>query len=104
MQHQQPNFNPLIMPEEPEALKAYREQNEQRSKEIQEFQRLCWEVFIGNPSGKRLYELLVEKYLIPAKFSPTDPNADRLAMYWEGFKAAIRGLNDNAVAHTTKEA
>ncbi len=90
------------MPEEPEVFKAYKERAGQENKEMEELQRLCWEVFVGNPNGKRLYEILTEKYLLPAKFSPVDANATNLAFYWEGFKAAIRGLKDNALVHVRK--
>lgn len=107
MQHQyqhENNFkiNHLITPDEPEAFKVYRELNEKNAREIEEMQRLCCEIFISNPSGKRLYEILTEKYLLPAKFSPIDNNAVNLAFYWEGFKAAIRGLKEHALAHVNK--
>ena len=95
-------FNPLIAQEEPEFFKAQRVKNDTSMKELQELQRLCYEVFIVSTHGKQLYETLAEKYLVPAMLSPYDANAERLCMYWEGFKAAIRGLRDNGLAHVKK--
>ncbi len=92
-------FNPLITPEEPEVLKQFKQWSQETSKDTFELQRLCYEVFIVSANGKKLYELLQEKHLIPAKFAPNDPYAPTLAMYWEGFKAAIRGLRDNGIVH-----
>jgi hypothetical protein len=69
------------------------------SREGAEFNRLCWEVFHVNQSGARLYELLSERYLQRATFNPADPQATNLALYWEGFKEAIRGLHAFGLQH-----
>lgn len=92
-------FNPLIMAEEPEAYRLYREKARDGHKEAEQLQSLCWEVFIVSPAGKKLMEIYMERFVIPAKFLPTDAAADKLAMYWEGYKDAIRGMKDNGLAH-----
>jgi hypothetical protein len=94
-----PHRNPLITQDEPEVLKQFKNWNQETSKDTFEVQRLCYEVFIVSANGKKLYEMMQDKYLLPAKFSPSDPNANQLSMYWEGFRAAIRGLKDNALIH-----
>lgn len=92
-------FNPLIVPEEPEAYKLYREKAGNSHKEAEQLQSLCWEVFIVSPAGKKLMEIYMDKFVIPSKFLPTDIAAEKLSMYWHGYKDAIRGMKDNGLAH-----
>jgi hypothetical protein len=62
------------------------------NKETIEFQRLCFEVFHANNDGKALWEHIKERYLLRALFAPTHLKASELALYYEGFKEALRGL------------
>jgi hypothetical protein len=80
-------------------LKAYREKTRPNNKELEEFQRLCYEVFVISEQGKQLYEMLVKKFVIPQLFSWGDKDVQYSAIYWEGFKSAIRGLMDSALCH-----
>ena len=92
-------YNPLINPEESEMHKLYREKSNEGRQEIEQLQSLCWEVFIVSAAGKKLMEIYMEKFVMPSKFSPTDISADKLAMYWHGYKDAIRSMKDNAIAY-----
>ena len=73
--------------------------HEEASKMQLEFQRLCWELFHVNPQGKRFMEILKERYLMQPLFKPTDPQCKELALFWEGFKEAIRGFNNFGLQH-----
>jgi hypothetical protein len=70
-----------------------------QSMQIQ-LERLCFEIFIMGNDGKMLADLLRERYILPSHFAPTDPNADKLALWWDGFRTAIRGLTiENGLKH-----
>jgi hypothetical protein len=77
-------------------------QQEAAKQEAIQFQRLCYEIFHMSDNGKKLYDMILKKYIIPAKFAPSHPNADHLALYWEGFKEAMRGLWDQGNVHATR--
>jgi len=64
-----------------------------------EFQMLCHQVFHVSEHGKRLMELLKERYLMRPLFSPDHPQAVTQAMYWEGFKESIRGFWNFGLQH-----
>lgn len=69
------------------------------SREALEFQKLCWTVFHVEPSGKRLMELLKERYLLRPLFSPDHPQGQNQAMFWEGFREAIRSFHNYGLQH-----
>lgn len=89
--------NPYLKVEDP--FEKQREQIQSVKDQAIEFQRLCFEVFFVNQDGKHLLRLLQERYLHPALFSPTHQNASQLALYFEGFKEAIRGLEAQGLIH-----
>lgn len=89
--------NPYLDTQNP--YTEYERKDDGASKSQLEFQRLCYEVFLVEPSGKRLMEILKERYVMQACFSPTHPQATQLAMFWEGFKEAIRTLQNYGVQH-----
>jgi hypothetical protein len=93
--------NPILeqLNEEPPQIKAHRELQKRQIDEVIELQRLCFEIFHMTDMGKKLYQLLLNKMIIPAKFSPTDANAPHLAIYWSGFKDALRGLHEHGEEH-----
>jgi hypothetical protein len=92
--------NPYL--EIPDPFKQYRESlatlHLDNPKGI-EMERLCYEVFIISKEGQKLYEHLIEKYLIPSQVSPAHPQGMQIAMYFEGFKAGLRSLMDMARIH-----
>ena len=100
MEANKPHHNPIL-----EAMAGtdpyanVREKVDEGLKQLIELQRLCYEVFQVSDNGKKLYEIIREKFIIPARFSPTDPSSADLALYWEGFKEAMRGLWDQGCMH-----
>lgn len=95
------DHNPLIqLP--PNPFQFQHEQQQKVRDEAIELQRLCYEVFHMSDTGKKLYTMLQDKYVIPARFSPHENNASNLALYWEGFKEAIRGLHDQGLLHAKR--
>lgn len=89
--------NPYLQIQDP--FEDQRKQlDEVKQKQI-EFQRLCFEIFHMSDDGKKLYEMIKEMYIIPARYAPSDPVAPTLAIYWEGFKEAMRGLWNQGKVH-----
>ena len=64
-----------------------------------EMQKLCHDVFINSESGQKLYALIQERYIIPGLYAPEHPHVQSLAIYFEGFKEAFRGLDKMAKIH-----
>jgi len=85
------NNNPLLQPEVDPRQEEFRNKMQLVEKEKVELERLCYEVFHINPDGMKLFEILKERFVVPALFSVADPNATNFAIYWEGFKEGIRG-------------
>jgi hypothetical protein len=91
------NHNPFLKVNDP--FEPQREQQDKVKKELIEFQRLCFEVFHMHKDGIKLYELIKERYITRSLFAPTQPNASELALYYEGFKEALRGLWNQGRTH-----
>ena len=89
--------NPFLEVQDP--FEHQRKKQKDVEREAIEFQRLCFEVFHMNADGKKLYELIKERYIIRGLFSPTHDNATSLALYYEGFKEAFRGLWNQGLVH-----
>lgn len=70
-----------------------------QEKQIQ-LERLCFEIFIMSTDGKMLADILRDRYILPSHFTPTDQNSEKLALWWDGFRTAIRGLTiENGLKH-----
>ena len=65
----------------------------------QEIARLCYELFHVDERGKKLWEVWSARYLMKAVFNPQAPNARDLALWWEGFREAIRGMHNLGEQH-----
>lgn len=83
--------NPYLQPP-PDPFAPLKEKQKALQKEQVEMERLCFEYFIMSDQGKKMADLLLEKFILPSHFAPTDPNAANLAIWWDGFKCALRGL------------
>lgn len=92
-----PEDNPYLQIDDPFA--HVKTQHDAASKAHLEFQRLCWELFHVEPRGKRFMEILQERYLRQGLFDPSHPQCKELALYWEGFKEAIRGFYNLGLQH-----
>ncbi len=64
-----------------------------------EFQRLCYSVLHEYADGQRLWEKLHEMYLMQQQVDPTAYSAPNLALWWDGFKAALLGLYNMGLMH-----
>ena len=93
--------NPLLMPPKDPFENQRALQDKIRAEAI-ELQRLCYEVFHMTDNGKKLYAIILKQFIMPAHFSPADNNAATLALYWEGFKTAMKGLHDNGELHAKR--
>lgn len=67
--------------------------------ELIEFGKLCYEVLHVNESGKRLMELLEERYILPGIVRPDNPKYEIACVWAEGFKEAFRLLKRNIETH-----
>ncbi len=67
--------------------------------ELLEFGQLCYEVFEQNDKGKRLMELIVEKYLLPSLVQMNNPKFETACIWENGFKEAYRHLKKCALTH-----
>lgn len=92
--------NPYLQIQDP--FENQRKQlDEVKEKQI-ELQRLLYEIFHMSDNGKKAYQMLLDLYIIPARFAPSDPSAPTLAIYWEGFKEAMRGLWNQGKIHSDR--
>lgn len=72
---------------------------EEAAKVELEFQRLCYEVFHVEPKGVQLMEFLKERYLLRPLYLPDHPAASNQAMFWEGFREAVRSFHNFGLRH-----
>jgi hypothetical protein len=69
------------------------------SPELIEFDKLCFELFERNESGRKFLELIKERYLIPALAKPGTATYQLDVMWAEGFKDFGRMLLTAVMAH-----
>lgn len=94
--------NPILQQDDPFA--DYRDSmsknlQDRQSKEAMEIQRLCYALFIINPDGAMLLNLLREQFMHRSIYGPNTTNPEATAMYWEGFRDAFRSLGNLANTH-----
>lgn len=100
MQENQQPPNPHISI--PDPFKDYQKSLEELAKldpTIHEFSRICYELFYMNQDGKKLWEILKDRYLLQSLVNPTLPGADLNAIYWTGFTDLIKLFNQQALQH-----
>lgn len=66
--------------------------------ELIEFDKLCYSVF-KSKDGKKLMEMIVERFLLPGFVDPSAKNPGDAALYFEGFKNAYRILKNCVQSH-----
>jgi len=71
--------------------------------EMLKIQRLCYQVFMLHNEGKELLQELENTFLIKQLWNPLTEHAERMAMYWEGFRDCIRSFRQMIDAHTQFE-
>ncbi len=94
--------NPILDQLSEDPFQYQRKQVDDAKAELIDLQRRCFEIFHMLKDGRELYDILLRKFIIPAKFAPSDRNAAKLALYWEGFKEAMRGLHDMGAVHAKR--
>lgn len=94
--------NPLIEPYD--YLKGYGPSLEKlkNNPAAVEFDKLCFEVFENTDAGKKLMELILERYLIPSLVHGDNKNYSDACVWAEGFKAAFRVLRNSALSHSQR--
>lgn len=70
--------------------------------EFVEFDKLCYEVLELNESGKKLLELLRERYILPALVNISNPNYQVACIWGEGIKEAFRILTNAVKNHANR--
>jgi hypothetical protein len=90
--------NPLLKPED--FLGGYRDSIEELKNrpELISFEKLCYEVF-ATEQGKKLMEIIDQRYLIPSIVSREAPNYQVLLLWSDGFKDAFRMIKQNIISH-----
>lgn len=91
--------NPFLKIDNPWDDVKQSESNTKATEKAKEFQRLCYSVFHEYADGKRLWEMLTEMYFMQQQLDPTGPNADKLALWWDGFKSALLGMHNMGAMH-----
>ena len=92
--------NPFNQPHDPFFDEIYQKPEPINVHPIQlEMERLANSIFYHNEDGKRLYELLKDNVLLRSFTMPHRDNSKEEALYYEGFKQAIRWLHTMAIIH-----
>ena len=96
----QPKDNPFTTQENP--FDSYQKSLEAMAvlyPELQEIGRICYEFFLMSVDGKKLWELLENKYLFTSMVDISTPGCEIRAMYWTGFTDCLKFLKQQAVQH-----
>lgn len=66
--------------------------------EVVELDKLCYEVFVKNESGKKLLELFEKRFIVPGLVRIGDPTYKESVIFYEGFKEAFRMIKGSVAA------
>jgi len=91
--------NPILRQEN--YAKQYQENIEalKHKPEIVELDKLCYEVFHKSEPGKRLLEVMKERWLIPSLAAKGSETYKDDVIWGEGFKELIRFFISSIIAH-----
>jgi len=91
--------NPLLQPED--FLLQYRQSAERlkNNPDLVSFDRLCYQLFVMNPDGKKFMETVNQRYLIPSLVNKESPNYQLMVIWADGFKDFPRLILDCIRAH-----
>lgn len=91
--------NPIL--EQEDYFAPYKEKisNLKNNPEVIEFDKVCYELFHMNPTGKRFIELIKEKYLMNALVQKGSPTYQIDVLWQEGFKDAFRMIVISIMSH-----
>lgn len=91
--------NPLLEPEN--YFKGYESSVEQlkNNPELFELDRLCYEVLEAQEAGRKLLELLTNRFLLAPTSSPGSPSFSNDVKFGEGLRYAFLLLRNSIKAH-----
>jgi hypothetical protein len=92
------NNNPFLLPL-PDPYEPYNKQKQLVDEQETEFERLCYEYFIFSKDGQKMARILHKQFIVPSHFDPRHENAKTMAIWWDGFKCALRGLIERGLKH-----
>lgn len=86
------NANPLLMQED--YLKQYKDniENLKNNPELVSFDKLCYELFEANETGKKFLEYVEDHFLLPSLAKLGSPTYQIDVLWAEGFKDAYRKI------------
>lgn len=99
LENQRPDLsdNPFLKIENPFAeTEGKRQALEDAAKELQ---RLCYSVWHTYPDGQRLWEKLLQMYIMNNQVDPTTQSAGTMAIWWDGFRSALLGMYNMGTLH-----
>ena len=67
--------------------------------ELQELGRICYEIFMQNKDGVKLFELMQSRFLMRTLVNPTAPNPGECAIYWSGYTDCLKFFYSTANEH-----
>lgn len=67
-----------------------------------EYERLCFQAFLASKDGKDLLEQFKKRFHCMPLWTPMHPHAENLALFFEGFREALRGLEHSAKVHQAR--
>jgi hypothetical protein len=94
-----PEDNPYIAPQN--YLSGYQDslnQFQETANQI-ELDRLCFEVFVANETGRKLMEVIKSRYIHTATPFKIGPDYKYACIYYEGLRQAYRGLEELAMSY-----
>ena len=70
--------------------------------DIVSFDKLCYEIFQNNESGRKFMEFVEQRYLIPSLANLQMTNYQQAVIWGEGFKDAFRTIKQAVMSHTQR--
>lgn len=94
-----PETNPLIQPEN--YFKGYDESvaNLKNDPKLIEFDKLCYELFEHQETGRKFIELVTDRYLLAPTCMPGSPTFQSEAAWGEGLRYAFLLLRNAVKSH-----
>lgn len=97
MEPMQPN--PLLQPEDHFAGYNQSIDELKNSPEAIELEKLCYDVLEHYEPGKKLMQIMKDRYLTKAFADRNDPHYERITTWGEGFKEVFRMFHALVISH-----
>lgn len=96
---EQQQSNPLLEPENYAAPYNKSINDLKNQPEVVAFDRLCYEVFDANETGRKFLEFAKERFLIHSQITKGNPNYQLDVIWQEGFRDAYRMIINHIQSH-----